>query len=110
MARRGRPFERAWRALRAPAGGAAEPAVRAAFQHLHRALNASAGAVLFEHGIDAFVAAQPRYAPLRGDLTLFFQSSKQQFFGGGSGLAPQQRLQWLRDFCRRCRDAERGAA
>lgn len=110
LARRGRPFERAWRALRAHAGCAADPAVCAAFQELHRALNSSAGVVLFEHGIDPFLSAQPRYAPLRADLTLFFQSSKQQFFGGGGDLAPQQQLQWLQDFCRRCRDAERGAA
>lgn len=112
LARRRRPFESAWRALHGPAGGGS-----AAEQHrqgllaLHEALNRSAGAVLFETGIDAFLAAQPRFAGLREELQQFFALSRQAFFRAPAEAAdPQAAQQWLLAFCGRCRDAERGAA
>lgn len=110
LARRQRPFERAWRALRTAPGVVSHAAVLAAYQQLHQALNRSAGRTLLEQGIDGFLAAQPRYAPLRDELVQFFQSSRQLFFGAGSLPALPARLQWLRALCQRCRDAERGAA
>jgi mxaA protein len=99
-----RPFAQAWRALRG--SGNAQP--RAAFQRVHEALNRTAGEVVFEQGIERFVAEQPRFAPLRGELVIFFQRSRHEFFAvgqpGGADSA------WLTEFCRRCRDAERGSA
>lgn len=78
---------------------------------MHEALNRSAGAVLFESGIDAFLAAQPRFAGLRDELQQFFGLSRQAFFGGpGDAAEPLATRQWLLAFCRRCRNAERGAA
>lgn len=107
-ARRHRPFANAWRSVRGLPADAPDTEWRAAFQRMHEALNQSAGEVLFEHGVDRFVAAQPRYAGLRSELAEFFQRSRSGFFAQGAPLPGDGR--WLLAFCRRCRDAERGAA
>lgn len=103
-----RPFTQAWRTLRGttPANSVLEG--REAFQRLHDALNRTAGEVLFEQGIDRFVSAQPRFQPLRDDLVSFFHRSRREFFGHGRQAGAEQA--WLVEFCRRCRDAERGGA
>ena len=108
LARRQRPFAMAWRALRSLPAGDAQAQRRAAFICLHEALNRSADGALFEPGLDAFIAAQPRFAALRDELAAFFPSSRLEFFGHEEAAADT--LPRLRDFCRRARDAERGAA
>ncbi len=111
LARHRRPFETAWRALHAPAKGNPAEQCRAALQALHDALNRSAGAALFEPGITAYLAEQPRFAGLRDELQQFFVLSRREFFGAAGETAdPRATRQWLLAFCRRCRDAERGAA
>ncbi|MGY4831080.1 hypothetical protein ACVNIS_21080 [Sphaerotilaceae bacterium SBD11-9] len=102
-ASRKRPFATAWRELRHRPTDS-----RAAWQRVHAALNQTAGEVVFEHGVDRFVAAQPRYAGLRAELLAFFQRSRREFFAGGDATASDAR--WLVEFCRKCRDVERGAA
>jgi len=105
--RRTRPFAQVWREMRrASADPAADPR-RTAFARLHGALNASAGEVLFESGLDRFIAAQPTFAPLQEDLVEFFRRSRDEFFAGRHGDLDHD-LPWLRQLCRRCRDAERG--
>jgi len=104
---RRRPFGRAWSALH---GLPAQPEAaqrRAAFERVHAALNETAGEVLFEPGLDRFIRLRPRFAPLRDELARFFAASRGEFFAGGGGAADAR---WLVDFCRRCRDVERGAA
>lgn len=114
--RQKRPFTVAWRALRAMPGltgpeTASSEQRRLAFQQLHDALNQTAGEVVFEQTIERFVAAQPRFAGLRGDLLEFFQRSRIEFFGGAPATADSPLSgAWLTEFCRKCRDAERGAA
>lgn len=105
--RRQRPFAQAWRSLRRLPDVASQQQQREALLLMHRALNASAGAVLFEAGLADFIAAQPRFAPLREGLTGFFQRSHDEFFAG-RGSPPG--VAWLRALCRACRDAERGSA
>jgi len=94
--------------LRGIAPDGAEPQWREAFHRLHAALNRTAGEVVFESGIDRFVAAQPRFEHLRDDLVTFFEQSRREFFS----QQPTARAEraWLIGFCRRCRDAERGSA
>jgi mxaA protein len=106
--RRQRPFASAWRQLNHLPADSPAAARRAAFQRVHDALNQTAGEVVFEHGVDRFVAAQPRYATLRDELLAFFQQSRREFFADAPPAANDGR--WLREFCRKCRDAERGAA
>ncbi len=103
-----RPFAQAWRALRRAPPAGADPASRAAFQRVHEALNRTAGEVVFEQGIERFVAAQPRFAHLRDELGRFFQRSRREFFA--DGRPDDADRVWLIEFCRRCRDAERGSA
>lgn len=105
--RRQRPFAHAWRQLGGLPADSPAPERRAAFQRVHEALNRTAGEVVFEQGVDRFVAAQPRYASLRADLLAFFQQSRREFFADDS---PADGSRWLVEFCRKCRDAERGAA
>jgi mxaA protein len=107
-----RPFTRAWRALgRLPPGGS-EAQRRAAFQRLlqglHEAFNLTAGEVVFEPGVDRFIAARPRFQPLRDDIATFFRQSRREFFASGESADADRA--WLTGFCRRCCDAERGAA
>jgi mxaA protein len=99
-----RPFAQAWRALRRVPS--AEH--RVAFREVHEALNRTAGEVLFAPGIDRFIAAQPRFQPLRDELIGFFERSQIEFFGEGAQRAED--AAWLLAFCRRCRDVERGSA
>jgi mxaA protein len=103
-----RPFTQTWRALRRMSPASPEPQWRKAFQRLHEALNATAGEVVFEPGIERFIRAQPRFQPLRDDLATFFAHSRRVFFAQAAPTDPERR--WLIEFCRRCRDAERGAA
>ena len=119
LVRRQRPFTAAWRELQAmhAAGDAASPAAseaqaqrRLAFQHVHNALNRSAGEVVFEGSIARFVAAHPRFSGLQGELVEFFQRSRSEFFGAAAEADGQAATRWLIGFCRRCRDAERGSA
>jgi mxaA protein len=107
-AARKRPFGVAWRRLRGLAANPADAPWREACVQLHEALNRSAGEVLFERGLDAFIARRPAFAGLHDELLRFLRSSRAQFFGG----EPRQRDDgiWLRGLCRRCRDAERGIA
>ena len=105
---RKRPFANAWRQLSGLPAGSPSAEWRAAFQRMHEALNQTAGEVVFEHGVDRFVAEQPRYAALRADLLTFFEQSRREFFAGGQPAADGGR--WLVEFCRKCRDAERGSA
>lgn len=107
-ARSKRPFAQAWRALRVPAPEGAKVQRREAFRRLHDALNRTADEVVFESNIERFIAAQPRFAPLRADLDAFFARSRREFFADAGPGEPDRR--WLIDFCRRCRDAERGTA
>lgn len=108
--RRHRPFGLAWRDLQAARrrGALGEDAVACVTitRRLHAALNASAGHVLFAEGVEAFVAAAPRYAPLRADLLRFFERSRSAFFAAAPAADPH----WLLDLARALRDAERGTA
>ena len=101
-----RPFALAWRALRGIAVDAPASQWRTALQRVHEALNRTAGEVVFEHGVDRFVAARPQFTPLRDDLRTFFAQSRDEFFASGRLAGPAER-RWLLEFCRRCRAAER---
>jgi mxaA protein len=107
-AARNRPFGVAWRRLRALPAQPDDTRWRQACVTLHEALNRSAGAVLFEHGLDGFLQRQPGFVPLRDDLRRFLRMSSEQFFGGAAREPGDGR--WLLALARRCRDAERGLA
>ncbi len=105
LPRMGLPFARAYRDLKklpsSPEG------ISQAIARLHQAFNATAGTGVFE--ARPFIAHQPEFAPLQADIERFFNLSRTVFF---EPTAPHgiegDVLVWLRQFCRRCRDCERG--
>jgi mxaA protein len=107
-AARNRPFGRAWRQLRDLPPTAPGAQWRAACKTVHEALNRSAGEVLFESGLERFIAAHPAFTALRDDLARFLRLSRGEFFGEAEREAGD--AAWLVGLCRRCCDAERGFA
>ncbi len=107
-AARNRPFGKAWRQLRGLPAQPDEARWRQACVTLHEALNRSAGQVLFERDLEAFVQRHAGFAPLRDDLQRFLRMTSAQFFGGAGRERDDGR--WLLSLARRCRDAERGLA
>lgn len=107
-ARRRRPFALAWLALRGLPAPALADQRQAAYRRLHKALNQTAGQVVFEPGLERFLADHPQFTGLRDELLLFFQRSRQQFFAGAGTPVPDHDA-WLLRLCRCCRDAEREA-
>lgn len=106
--RRARPFQRAYRHLRAASRDAAgRPA---AWRSLHAAFDRTAGRTLFADGVDDFLRQAPRFAPLREDIREFYARSQRGFFAVGGVEAGRAQDDWLLDFARACRDAERGLA
>lgn len=103
-ARRHRPFGRAWADLQRLGPTADDTQWRSACRRLHAALDATAGEVLFEHGLERFVAARPAFAPLREELRRFLQLSQRVFFADAKPAAEDAR--WLVGLAQRCRDAE----
>jgi mxaA protein len=106
--RRQRPFASVQRRLTRLATDAPAADWLAAWRAVHSALNASAGHVLHAEVLDPFMAEQPRFASLRADLERFFDRSQALFFGAEPLHADDHA--WLRAFCKRCADAERGLA
>lgn len=106
--RRQRPFAIAQRQLAdLPLDAPAERWL-GAWRTLHAALDASAGRVVQADGIERFVVERPRFAALSSDFGRFFDRSQALFFRDSALVEADRR--WLRDFCRRCFDVERGAA
>ena len=111
-AARHRPFARAWASLRGIGRGADAAARQQAYRQLHRALDQTAGAVVFDQGVARFLAAHPRFRPVQAELHEFFARSRAEFFdepANGAG-GSEDATAWLHRLCRRCRDLERGAA
>ena len=107
-AARARPFGQAWRQLRRLPPQASGAEWRAACRRLHAALDRSAGEVVFEAGLERWLAAAPRFAALRGELGRFLALSRREFFADGRHEAGD--AAWLVGLARRLRDAERGGA
>ena len=107
LPRMGGPFAKAHRAIRKlpndPTG------LQTAVSKVHESLNHSAGSSLFTSNLDAFLQNKPAFSPIKKEIEQFFGLSRHVFFEPSAkhevGDAP---MQWLTQFCRRCRDCERG--
>lgn len=104
--RRHLPFGQAWAHLRRLPDTPDSERWHAACRRLHRALDQSAGQVMFEAGLPAWLARQPALAPLKEDLARFLRLSQQLFFAPGAAAPPD--AGWLRSLSLRCCQAERG--
>lgn len=112
LARRKRPFARAFRDLRRLQGKPfTETRYLDALRSLHRAFNQTAGLTLFAENLDLFFVRHPEFAALRTPIEGLFRQSRQAFFQPRQGLAADvNSLQDLLQLCRRCRALERGSA
>ena len=108
----GGPFAKAYRNIKkqdnTPAGLTTE-GLGQAVTSMHTALNASAGNSLFMNNLDEFLAKKPAFKAIQSEISQFFALSRQVFFEPNAkhdvGAEP---IAWLKQFCRRCRDCERG--
>ncbi|MCX7628330.1 MAG: hypothetical protein N2Z69_07985 [Methylophilaceae bacterium] len=104
LPRMGGPFARAYRDLKkipATAEGLAQAVAR-----LHRAIEATAGNSVFS--TTELIERKPAFVPIRADLERFFALSRAVFFDPSASPGIEHPMDWLKTFCRRCRDCERG--
>ena len=112
LPRMGGPFAKTYRNIKklanTPAGLTTE-GLGQAVTSMHAALNASAGNSLFMNNLDEFLAKKPAFKNIQSEIKQFFALSRQVFFEPNArhdvGAEP---IAWLKQFCRRCRDCERG--
>jgi mxaA protein len=105
LPRMGGPFAKAYRDLRKYPKN--QEGLQQAVSRLHLALNTTAGQSVFSDTLDQFIAHKPKFHTVRGELDQFFQVSRQVFFEPNAAqIADPQG--WLKQFCRHCRDCERG--
>jgi mxaA protein len=76
---------------------------------VHSSLNMTAGHSLFLSNLDEFFEKKPAFKSIRAEFEQFFGLSRQVFFEPNGKIDIQGNIkQWLTQFCRRCRDCERG--
>ena len=107
LPRMGGPFAKAYRNIKkqdnTPQG------TQNAVSSMHAALNASAGNSLFMHNLDDFLAKKPAFNAIKSEINQFFALSRQVFFEPNAKHdVGTDTVAWLKQFCRRCRDCERG--
>ena len=107
LPRMGGPFAKAFRNIKkqdnSPQG------TQNAVSSMHAALNASAGNSLFMHNLDDFLAKKPAFNAIKSEINQFFALSRQVFFEPNAKHdVGTDTVAWLKQFCRRCRDCERG--
>ncbi|MES2637471.1 MAG: hypothetical protein V4605_09115 [Pseudomonadota bacterium] len=107
LPRMGGPFAKSYRLIRkspnTPAG------VQQAVSSMHQSLNATAGMSLFSGNLSQFLEQKPNFKPITSEIEQFFALSRQVFFeSNAKHNIGDEPTQWLAQFCRRCRDCERG--
>jgi mxaA protein len=107
LPRMGAPFAKAYRDIRKMNDTA--DGIKQAVTRVHEALNKTAGGSLFSNNLDAFIAKNPAFAPVKQEIEAFFGLSHQVFFQDASHkLNDANQKSWLLKLCRVLRDCERG--
>ena len=83
-------------------------ALQQAISSMHSALNSTAGYSLFNDNLNDFLAKKPAFSAIKTELQQFFTLSNQVFFEPNAKNGMVAPIEWLAQFCRRCRDCERG--
>ena len=107
LPRMGGPFAKTYRLIlkqdNTPQG------LQNAVSSMHASLNTTAGSSLFNGNLEAFFAKKPAFKAIKNEFEQFFGLSRQVFFEPNAAhQVGNDPLQWLAQFCRRCRDCERG--
>jgi mxaA protein len=107
LPRMGGPFAKSYRLIRKQENTPQD--LQNAVASMHSALNTTAGNSLFSGNLDAFFAKKPAFKAIETEFEQFFGLSRQVFFEpNASHQVGNDPIQWLAQFCRRCRDCERG--
>ena len=104
----GKPFAQAGRQLRRLKKKPSEANLKLAISCIHHAINETAGSSVFSDNTDALFKKAPSFTSIKTELKQFFALSNQVFFDGQQAEKPAQSMQWLKTFCKQCRDCERG--
>lgn len=105
----GRPFAQAGRQLRRLPKKNSEANIKLAISCLHHAINETAKYSVFSDNAAAFFDEAPSFKALENELNQFFALSNQVFFDAQHhAIDANEAMQWLRKFCKQCRDCERG--
>lgn len=104
LPRMGGPFARAGRDLKKLP--TTDAGLKQAITRLHQAFNMTAGLSVFNAA--GFLRNRPNFALLQEDIERFFDLSRAVFFDTGAAHGIDNPHVWLCQFCRRCRDCERG--
>jgi hypothetical protein len=104
MPRMGGPFARAYRDLKKLPS--TDQGLAIAIERLHRAIDTTAGIRVFSPA--GLLERRPAFAPVRDELERFFGLSRTVFFEPSASHGIDDPMGWLKRFCRRCRDCERG--
>jgi mxaA protein len=76
---------------------------------IHQAFRQTYGENLLPHNLDSFLASHPSFRAIRSEIEQFFTSANFVLYGVTSA-GTHGSLAELREFCRLCRDCERGVA
>ncbi|PCI60546.1 MAG: hypothetical protein COB34_02375 [Methylophilaceae bacterium] len=103
----GAPFAKAYRDIRKMSDSTEN--LKQAVTRVHESLNKTAKESLFNHNLDAFIARNATFLPVKKEIEQFFGLSHQVFFEDSSQpLTTEDPKAWLLQLCRRLRDCERG--
>ncbi len=77
-----------------------------AVSRIHQAFNTTANSSVFDTA--EFLKLKPGFASISADIDRFFVFSRSVFFDPDLSHGIEKPAVWLKQFCRRCRDCERG--
>lgn len=104
----GKPFAQAGRQLRRLNKKQSVANLKLAISCMHHAINETAQSSVFSDNMDTLFKTAPSFKTIQTELKQFFVLSNQVFFDEQQAVNPVQSMQWLRTFCKQCRDCERG--
>jgi len=112
LPRMGGPFAKSYRQIHKLANSSqanSPQAIQEAVSSMHNALNITAGKSVFNDNLDELLIKKPAFYALKTELQQFFSLSNQVFFASSiKNQIEGTPIKWLAQFCRRCRDCERG--
>lgn len=106
LPRMGGPFAKTYRVIRqspnTPAG------LQQSISSMHQSLNTTAGMSLFTGNLTQFLAQKPSFKPIKTEIEQFCVIAPSVFEPNAKHTIGSEPIKWLAQFCRRCRDCERG--
>ena len=107
LPRMGGPFAKTYRLIRKSSNTPQD--IQKAVSSMHQSLNTTAGMSVFSGNLEQFFNRKPGFKPIQSEIEQFFALSRQVFFEpNAKHNVGEKPIQWLAQFCRRCRDCERG--